>query len=122
MKRKGRFLPSKMTDNQCKVKGHRLYNYMITMVFASNAKLDKSRFLIDHIHIDECVQNCYLSGSCEQMHLKINAALLGLFKKKKIPVVGIKVLIDPGKKASANLFHIWTKSRAPLSALAMLNS
>lgn len=111
MNREGFFYPSKMTHNQCKVEGHHAYRYELKCVFSQRTILDKDKFIIDHIHIDNLIASLRLSGSCEEMHQRILSALRNLFTDKGIPVAAIKITIFPeAPKGVAHLTYVWASS------------
>jgi hypothetical protein len=112
MNRRGTFNTKKPTHNQCKVKGHKTYHYEVAMAFSPRVKLDENMFIIDHQDVDNCIQNCVLNGSCEEMHLEISEALRKLFKSREIPVIGMKAVIYPDLPAgAANLSYIWVSPK-----------
>lgn len=111
MERLGMYTPSQSTDNQCKDKGHKYYEYKCRIFFDPSTELDENDFLIDHSEVDAVIMNCNPTGSCEGMHQKMMKAILNLFKKDGIKVLAIKVTIIPKyPEGMANLTYIYVTS------------
>lgn len=120
MNRKGTFTMNKSYPNQCKVKGHKDYTYHMKIIFNPRVKLDNQDFLIDHFDVDNCIQECKKTGSCENIHQQISDAILQMFKKRKISVVAIRCDILPDNEQSiAILSYIWTKSKDYTSMITL---
>lgn len=99
MNRTGEFSPAAMTSNQCGKDGVAKYFYALKMVFAGTCRLDKDEFIIDHQAIDDLVNEIGLSGSCEQMQLRIKEKLVPfLCKEYGLPMLAYKCSLHAGKK------------------------
>lgn len=120
MTRTGKFTPSRRTENQCKAPGHKSYDYTLRMVFLGNMKLDEHQFITDHANVDGLIQNMDLTGSCEQMHLKICGKLKEFFRKKAIPLCGCKCTIHPGEGAAAYMDYYFIDDSTP-TIVSLLN-
>lgn len=89
--RTGQFKVSTHTNNQCKSKNHVAgYKYHIIIVVDT---LDEQGFVIDHIEIDNIIQNIKIEGSCEEICLQ----LFNSIKKLKCAgtIVAYKSIIQP---------------------------
>jgi len=96
MTRKGSFNAKGPTNNQCKVKGHIGYNYIIKIaVEGKRNSLDKDGFIIDHVDIDAFVKNCGLKGSCEDMHLILSRKFPVFLEQRNINLLGYCCQIKP---------------------------
>lgn len=112
MERRGIFSPNKHTNNQCKDVGHNHYEYNCKIAFHPTTKLDENDFLIDHVDVNQVIQDCLLNGSCERMHKRIMVNLQNILSERGIVAIAIKVTIIPKyPEGLANLTYIYTKSK-----------
>lgn len=95
MHRTGKFKPAAFSTNQCKAPKHSDYHYELVMVFKGDAKLDESKFLLDHQNVDDAIVGLKLGGSCEQMHQKISKRIAKLMQERNLPMVACKCIIHP---------------------------
>ena len=125
MHRKGNFAVNLSTRNQCKVQGHRGYNYHLRIVVTGGAKsLDKQGFIVDHVTLDAFITGLGLHGSCEQMQIYVANAIPQWFKANKIKCKAYRLTIQPimtdGTKPVATMEYVKAlQGRADLLPLLM---
>ena len=101
----GRLTAKSKVSNQCKVEGHRDYDYHVKVKCES--KLDGQDFLIDHVAIDLAVQYIFAqqNGSCERLAINFADEVVKTMinhgcKVRKI-YVQIKPVLQKGQKTMA---------------------
>lgn len=121
MYRNGIIVPSKYTPNQCKVNGHPVYYYTLAMVFPKAVRLDKDRFIIDHQYVDNLITKMGLTGSCEDMHRNICAAVQEFFAEKGIKLIACKCTIKPSESNNqAYMEYVYLHNRRDAFVLASI--
>lgn len=121
--RSGIFIPSEFTGNQCKEVGHKSYNYHIKMVFLrEEVDLNKEGYVVDHAEIGDLIHYLHLSGSCEEMHLKIHEALKNFFELKGIEFHGYRCTIQPDAYLGhASIEYVFLQDNIDSTVLSLLN-
>lgn len=86
---------SDTVDYQCKVHGHRMYDYEIEIT--TGEQLDGSDFIIDHTIIHRVIENVIQTkmGSCERLCLTVEEDVLEALKEHGCTVQRLVFMIKP---------------------------
>lgn len=116
------------TTNQCRKKDHTEFSYNIVILFHKHVQLDKKKFIIDHVEIDNALQAIHFQGSCEEIQLLIVDTLNDLFlynKRLKDNVMAFKCVLKPvtaDLKAWITIVKVYREDLTTLAYLPLLNS
>ncbi len=92
----GRVKTNEKVPNQCKIEGHKAYDYLVALIVPST-NLDAHKFVLDHVIIHEMVSQIIENhmGSCEEICLRISERLNDFLPANNIHVMDIYIKISP---------------------------